>query len=62
MNLKALKNNPGGDLLSHTDYRAVPSAQEGLTSEFGMGSGVAPPVEPPETGRRDERVAQATSL
>ncbi len=38
----------GGDLLSHTDDRAVPSALEGLTSEFGMGSGVAPPATPPE--------------
>ena len=35
---------PGGDLLSHRVSRAVPSALEGLTSEFGMGSGVAPPV------------------
>ena len=33
----------GNDLLSHTVARAVPSAQEGLTSEFGMESGVAPP-------------------
>src|SRR5439155_17488727 len=39
----------GGDLLSHTDDRAVPSALEGLTAEFGMGSGVTPPVKPPET-------------
>ena len=28
---------------SPTLYRAVPSALEGLTSEFGMGSGVPPP-------------------
>ena len=46
-------NNPGGDLLSHRVSPAVPSALEGLTSEFGMGSGVAPPVLPPEI---DERV------
>ncbi len=26
-----------------TSYLAVSSAKEGLTSEFGMGSGVAPP-------------------
>ena len=38
----------GGVLLSHTDDRAVPSALEDLTSEFGMGSGVTPPVLPPE--------------
>nr|ADI21493.1 hypothetical protein [uncultured myxobacterium HF0070_11L13] len=30
----------GSDLLSHTASRAVPSARQGLTSEFGMGSGV----------------------
>ena len=43
-----LKKKSGGVLLSHTDDRAVPSALEGLTSEFGMGSGVAPPAMPPE--------------
>ena len=32
----------GGVLLSHRVAPAVPSALEGLTSEFGMGSGVAP--------------------
>jgi hypothetical protein len=41
--------NSGSVLLSHRVSPAVPSAQEGLTSEFGMGSGVAPPVKPPET-------------
>ena len=35
--------DPGGVLLSHTVARAVPSALEGLTTEFGMGSGVALP-------------------
>src|SRR5262245_14972575 len=34
---------PGGNLLSHGLSPAVPSAQEGLTSLFGMGRGVAPP-------------------
>jgi hypothetical protein len=38
------ENNPGGDLLSHRVSPAVPSALEDLTSEFEMGSGVAPPV------------------
>ena len=38
----------GSDLLSHTVARAVPSALEGLTSVFGMGTGVAPPKLPPE--------------
>ena len=33
----------GGDLLSHTASRAVPSALVGLTSVFGMGTGVTPP-------------------
>ena len=33
---------PGGDLLSHTVTRAVPSALRGLTSVFGMGTGVTP--------------------
>ena len=33
---------PGGDLLSHTATRAVSSAQRGLTSVFGMGTGVTP--------------------
>ncbi len=35
---------PGGDLLSHAVTHAVPSALEGLTSVFGMGTGVAPPL------------------
>ena len=42
-------NYPGGDLLSHAVTSAVPSALEGLTSVFGMGTGVAPPVWPPGT-------------
>ncbi len=36
----ALENNPGSDLLSHTVTHAVPSAVAGLTSVFGMGTGV----------------------
>ena len=31
----------GGDLLSHTGTRAVPSALKSLTSVFGMGTGVS---------------------
>ena len=42
-------NNPGGVLLSHRVSPAVPSALEGLTSVFEMGTGVAPPAKPPET-------------
>ena len=41
--------NPGDVLLSHTATRAVPSAPKSLTSEFGMGSGVASSKSPPET-------------
>ena len=33
-------NNPGDFLLSHAVTRAVPSAVAGLTSVFGMGTGV----------------------
>ena len=40
----ASQNRPGGDLLSHTVSRAVPSALEGLTAVFGMGTGVTPPT------------------
>ncbi len=35
-----IKRN-GGDLLSHTVARAVPSALKSLTSVFGMGTGGA---------------------
>ena len=34
----------GGDLLSRAVSRGVPSALEGLTSVFGMGTGVTPPI------------------
>ena len=37
----------GNDLLSHTLSRAVQSAQRGLTSVFGMGTGVSPAVRSP---------------
>jgi hypothetical protein len=49
---RALGIDPGGVLLSHTVTRAVPSALEGLTTEFGMGSGVALPPLPPGNLRR----------
>jgi hypothetical protein len=38
--LAGLRNNAGSDLLSHTVSHAVPSAVSGLTSVFGMGTGV----------------------
>src|ERR1700686_3336442 len=41
--------NAGNDLLSHTLSRAVPSAQRGLTSVFGMGTGGSPAVRLPTT-------------
>ena len=42
----------GGVLLSRRVAPEVPSAQEGLTSLFGMGRGVTPPLWPPKTWRR----------
>lgn len=36
----AFESNAGDHLISHTLTRAVPSAQRGLTSVFGMGTGV----------------------
>ena len=38
--LTGLLKNAGSDLLSHTVSHAVPSAVAGLTSVFGMGTGV----------------------
>ena len=38
------KKGAGDYLLSHAESHAVPSAMEDLTAEFGMESGVAPPV------------------
>jgi hypothetical protein len=49
MHKKKEPKNPGSVLLSHTASRAVPSAPKSLTSEFGMGSGVASSKSPPET-------------
>src|SRR5437762_5443729 len=39
---------PGNDLVSHAVARAVPSALRGLTSVFGMGTGVTLSVRSPE--------------
>ena len=46
---RASNNTPGSDLLSHTVAHAVPSAVEGLTAVFGMGTGVTPLLCPPGT-------------
>jgi hypothetical protein len=40
--------NSGDFLLSHAVTRAVPSAPAGLTSVFGMGTGVTLPTKSPE--------------
>src|SRR5208282_2560890 len=39
--------NPGSDLRSRAVTSAVSSALRGLTSVFGMGTGVTPAVRPP---------------
>jgi hypothetical protein len=39
---RLFKFNLGNVLLSHTVAHAVPSALKGLTSVFGMGTGVSP--------------------
>ena len=49
-------NNPGDFLLSHAVSRAVPSAPAGLTSVFGMGTGVTLPTKSPEN-RFENRIA-----
>jgi hypothetical protein len=45
---RAFLNNPGDFLLSHAVSRAVPSAPTGLTSVFGMGTGVTLSTKSPE--------------
>ena len=52
---RGLYNNSGNVLLSHTIARVVPSALEGLTAEFGMGSGVTPPLWSPEVSKRNDK-------
>jgi hypothetical protein len=42
--MMGLKNIPGNVLLSHDLSVIVSSALESLTSVFGMGTGVTPPV------------------
>ena len=41
---RGLQKKSGSDLLSRAVSRGVPSALEGLTSVFGMGTGVTPPT------------------
>jgi hypothetical protein len=66
--------NAGNYLLSHTVSRAVQSAQRGLTSVFGMGTGGTPAVKSPTSyricrraipflaGRESHRIAHAKSF
>ena len=54
--------NSGNDLLSRTVARAVPSALGGLTSEFGMGSGVSPPLWSPEFYNQKSRLTSLSSI
>ena len=49
----------GGDVLSHRVPPAVPSAQQSLTTVFGMGTGVSSALRPPATNV--EAVKQASS-
>ena len=42
----------GSVLLSRIVTHVVPSALEGLTSVFEMGTGVAPPLSPPKNKKR----------
>src|ERR1700687_2186722 len=48
------KINPGSDLHSHAVASAVSSAQRGLTSVFGMGTGGTPAEWPPGNLRSHE--------
>ena len=48
MNAPLEYEKSGGVLLSQGLSSQVPSALEGLTSVFGMGTGVTPPLWPPE--------------
>ena len=45
----------GGVLLSQADSSQVPSALEGLTSVFGMGTGVTPLLWPPKSVVKEMR-------
>ena len=45
----SLSKKSGGDLLSQGAPPQVPSARAVFTSVFGMGTGVTPPLWPPET-------------
>ena len=52
----------GGVLLSQGHSAQVPSALEGLTSVFGMGTGVTLPLSPPKLVVADQRSARSVLL
>ena len=52
--------NPGSLLLSQRIAPLVPSPVEGLTSVFGMGTGVAPLLWPPESDARGRAILRLT--
>src|ERR1700733_15245297 len=56
---RPLKFNPGGDLRSRAVSSAVSSARQGLTSVFGMGTGVTLAVRPP--GNWKSKFSRSTS-
>ena len=58
----ARRRIPGGFLLSHTVSHAVPSTPASLTTEFGMGSGVASPPWPPEKPIPNSKQEENASL
>ena len=59
---RALFFNPGNDLLSHSLAQAVPSALEGLTSVFGMGTGISPLPWSPETYNQNSNYIRITAM
>ena len=56
------REKTGGDLLSHTVSRAVPSALRGLTAVFGMGTGVSLSLKPPECQTASPQYSTALRL
>ena len=56
------RKNPGDDLFSRKAALSVSSALESLTSVFGMGTGVASPLESPGSSRLDGFGSGATRL
>jgi hypothetical protein len=61
--VKGLLSVKQGDvLLSHPVSRAVPSVLEGLTSVFGMGTGVTPPLWSPSFHMIDQALTLMNAL